>query len=520
MLPGGLFGGRMRAFSTRPRSAALVLTTAALMAWPLSLAFAEPARSTDSTAIARAVNHVAPANPAEGRDIGKEIASPPAAGPLAHATKANVNSVLPDIKLNFIYGTKITGPPTAPTGKTLRAPKGTILLQGDYLFPAFSNEGIFGGCKACTGSGHFLRAHRGSIAPFAKAFHHKASDFRCSPGRHFAGCIPPQFIDHTFSDVVRGEIIMGSKTRFVEAALGAEIGRFDIFDVDVARHKPRPIQSGCTPAYLDAGVSSKVITTFLLGHIKDLPTVPCRQRVPPGSRAAIHLPLQFSSTSGVHGSIKVHASTPEWEIAFQEPANSIRKGQPNCLPNALAEVSRTTLLSEVHVRRGTTTIHYTSAKASGPGFTCVYLQVGRRLIDPKVTIRLPDGRVAATASRPFLGGGTMRLAAPQSISATTNFSVTASGTAPSNGPQDAFVMFTHQSSCAQSIAAAKNRGDVFLTFQGNDGVRVPQGGYSVKTDKVHGGIPGSGLLCGYLYLGTESTTSKPEAHASRSITFT
>jgi hypothetical protein len=517
MWPGGVFGGRgaacrMRELSTRPRIAALLLTTAALLVWPLSLAFARPARSSEFTAIARAVGHRARANSVggHGHEIGNATTMAPAAGPLAHAARANVNSVLPRFKLNFIFGTKITGPPTAPPGRTFHAARGTILLQGIYLFPAYGGEGILGGCSACTGGGHFLPAHRGSIAPFAKAFHHKASAFRCSPGSRFAGCIPPQFMNHTFSDVVRGKRIMGSKTRFVEAALGAEIGRFAVYGVDVARHKPRSLQSGCTPAYLDAGVSSSVITDFLLKHVKDLPTVPCRQRVPPGSRLAINLPHEFSSTSGVRGEIKLHASTPEWEIAFQEPASSIKRGEPNCLPNALAEVSRTTVFSEKHVRAGETNISYTSAPARRPGFTCVYLQVGGRVDHPSVTEPLPDGRVAATASRPFVVD-TIGVVAPHHVNpGGPKFDIAVKGYA--SAPD--WVYLWVQGSPCRATPAAEHQAFTGHVWHG------VTGSYDELTHGWQASSAGTSYICAYLSKGSEPENSAQGvlAHSFSTIT--
>jgi hypothetical protein len=121
-------------------------------------------------------------------------------------------------------------------------------------------------------------------------------------------------------------------------------------------------------------------------------------------------------------------------------------------------------------------------------------------------------RATATAS--------IHLKAPSSISASTFFRVTASGNAPSKGKQFVFVMFTHKSTCAATLFKAESRGDVFLPFSGKDGVQVPHGAYSVKTDKVRGGSKATGTLCGYLYAGTQTTNSKPEAHTARAIKFT
>jgi hypothetical protein len=127
---------------------------------------------------------------------------------------------------------------------------------------------------------------------------------------------------------------------------------------------------------------------------------------------------------------------------------------------------------------------------------------------------------AGAATAVAAGGPSIHLKAPSSISATKKFSVTASGRSPSRGGQFVFVMFTKKSSCARNVAAAQNRGDVFLPFRGKNGTQVPNGAYSVKTDRISGGGTGSGLFCGYLYAARQPTRSKPEAHASHRITFT
>lgn len=501
----GVAARRVCGFATAPRVATVLLTLTALIAWPLSLAFAEPARSGRSM---RTANHAAPANPVGRQEIRGASELPPPARPFAHAGSArahaaNVNSVLPKFDLNFIYGTRITGPPTARPGQTLRAPPGNILLQGVYLFPFYpSNESIFGGCSGCTGTGHFLPSHVGSINGFARAFHHKASDFRCSRTKHFVGCIPPPFLDNTYSSVVRGKRIIGPKTRFIEATLGAEIGRFSVYGLDVKNHKLHSVKQGCTPAYLDLGVKVPVVTRFLLTHVNDLPTVPCRQRIPPGSRVAIrNLPLEFSSNSSVHGQIRVHASTSEWAIAFQEPASSIGRGQPACLPNALAEVSRTTVLSELHVHPGTTTINYSSAPARSPGFTCVYLQVGGRLNHPGVKLPLPDGRVVATTSQVFLAGDTVRISAPTTAARgqTVQFRVT--GSASIN--QELYV-FAPYSACAGS-AQDEYRADTHVFTKA-----LKRGSFNVPiTLKVPQNAPPTVNLCAYLQTGRPTAGGAP-----------
>jgi hypothetical protein len=240
----------------------------------------------------------------------------------------------------------------------------------------------------------------------------------------------------------------------------------------------------------------------LLTHVNDLPTVPCSQRVPPGSRVAIrNLPLEFSSNSSVHGQITVHASTAEWEIAFQEPASSIGKGQPDCLPNALAEVRRTTVFSELHVHPGTTTINYSSAPASSPGFTCVYLQVGRRLNDPAVKLPLPDGRVAATTSQVFLAGDTVRISAPATAAPgqTVQFRVT--GSASINEELYVFAPFNACAPSAQDEYAADP--NVYAKA-------VARGPYNVPINvTVPQNAPATMNLCAYLQTGPPSAGGVP-----------
>jgi hypothetical protein len=127
---------------------------------------------------------------------------------------------------------------------------------------------------------------------------------------------------------------------------------------------------------------------------------------------------------------------------------------------------------------------------------------------------------AGTAAAQATASASIHLKAPSSISASKLFRVTASGTSPAKGKQFVFVMFTKKSSCAANLFKAENRGDVFLPFNGKNGARVPNGAYSVKTDKVKGGAKTHGLLCGYLYKGSQTISSSPEAHTSRAITFT
>lgn len=118
------------------------------------------------------------------------------------------------------------------------------------------------------------------------------------------------------------------------------------------------------------------------------------------------------------------------------------------------------------------------------------------------------------------GGASIHLKAPKSISASKKFSVTASGTAPAKGKQFVIVTLTKKETCAESIAAAQERGDATLSFKGNSLAQVPHGRYSVKSDKLDAGSPGRRTLCGYLYAGSQTSTSAPEAHATRDITFT
>lgn len=139
-----------------------------------------------------------------------------------------------------------------------------------------------------------------------------------------------------------------------------------------------------------------------------------------------------------------------------------------------------------------------------------------------VSVMAALGLGAGAAAAQGTAGASIHLKAPSSIPASQKFRVTASGTAPSSGKQFVFIAFTKKARCAKTLAAADTRGDVFLPWgpKHNSGKQVPHGSYSVKTDRVKGGRPGHGLLCGYLYKGTQLTSSKPEAHASRAIKFT
>ena len=368
---------RIRARSAALRWAGLLLVTlVALLGLPLTASFGESARSNASTKVAHVADHLAGRNISLGYRLDFTRATR-----LRRATVAaapSVNARLRPFKLDFIYNRN----PARP---------GTLQLTGFYLFPFYLGPelGPFGGCVQCAGSGHFGDPHWGSIAPFARRFGHSPSELG----------IPKQFVNHTYSSVAHGAIFMTSRTRFIMAAIGPFIGNFGVYGLNVKNEKLVKLRGGCIPAYLDWYVSVSAVTNFVLHHVGDLPTVPCNQGVPPGDHVGISAPTELSSTGPVNGTITGHATGTQWLTYLQQPASKIKKGEPPCLPNVLAELGRTTLSFERQVS-GDFVVPFRTGAASSPGFMCAYLQLGGRLFYGGT--QWPDGRVSATAVRPFM----------------------------------------------------------------------------------------------------------------------
>ena len=396
-------------------------------------------------------------------DFNREASLTQAAG----ATR--VNSVLPRFTLKFIYD---------------RAAPGKLRLKGYYLWP-FDPEnyewGPFGGCVGCPGRGHFADPHSGSIVPFAHRFGHTPSQLG----------IPPKFINHTYSEVAHGKILMARNTRFIEATIGPKIGRYGIFGLNVNGRKLVTLRGGCIPAYLDWYASGQAIASFLLDHVRDLPTVPCHQTVPADDHIGVYTPLELSSHGPTDGVITGHATGSQWMIAFQVPANTIKRNQPACWDDALAELGRNAPSFQQRVS-GNFYVRFRTLQASSPGFMCVYLQEGGRLYNGKYP--WPDGRVTASASSRFLAGDSVRIAAPASVPAGQSFTTTFTGNASSSNEE--LYVFVPATPCASTAQAE------FATDPYDGAVDVRRGGF---THSVRWNPPASSgatyYVCAYLQYG-------------------
>ena len=131
---------------------------------------------------------------------------------------------------------------------------------------------------------------------------------------------------------------------------------------------------------------------------------------------------------------------------------------------------------------------------------------------------------AGTAAAQGTATASIHLKAPSSIAVGKPFRVTASGHSPTNkGSQYVLVTFTRHATCASTAFLSENRGDFVVPFKNansNGFVKVSKGSYSVTSKRVQGNARIKGLLCGYLYAGSQTIGSKPEAHTSRAIKFT
>ncbi len=412
---------RVRTFRGALRWAGLLpVTLIALLGLPLTAA-ARPSASTKAA-------HVADHLDGRGISIGYRLDFTRAAS-LRRASVAaapSVNARLRPFKVDFIYNRN----PARP---------GTLQLTGFYLFPFFlgAELGPFGGCVQCEGSGTFGNAHWGSIAPFARRFGHSPSQLG----------IPAQFVNHTYSELVHGQKLITSRTRFIQAAIGPFIGNFGVYGLDVNKGTLVKLRGGCVPAYLDWYATLNAVNDFVLHHVGNLPTVPCNQALPPNNHLTISAPTEFSSTAPVTGRITGHATGSQWLIAFQQPANKIKRNEPACLPNALAELGRTVVSFQRQVN-GNFVDTFTTAPASSPGFLCAYLQVGGRLVIGNQP--WPDGRVTATAVRPFYAGDSLSISGATAASPGQQVSETVTGVASTRQMLYVFSPFTP---CAPSAQA-------------------------------------------------------------------
>ncbi len=409
-------GSRENTVGLRAAVVALALTVALTLAPAVAHAAAGATRSDQAGASRMTSGRLAAAPTGRGerfKVFGPTSARPQVTNPFALA--ADVNSLIPDFKVEFGYniiGGRIVN---TPTGQTIIG--GKLQLTALYLFPFFTGFefGPYGGCTKCAGHGSFARA------VIKKT----------------------QFSPHTYFDKVIGKRIMTKRTRIAEAVVSPDhIGRFRVYGLNTNPAHPHPVElaTGCTPANLN--LSSNVV----LFGLQELPTVPCKQPVPPGS-LSINTPIELSGTTRLQASITGHAGGTQWLIIFQ--TNKIYAPGHPCGPDALAEELRAGKNSLSGQVRGAFDIGFQTGAQTKPGYFCAYLQVGGR-----VTVadgaKLPSGRVSATAVRPFYAGDSMSISGATSASPGQQVSETVSGTASIRA---VLYVFAPNSPCAGSAQA-------------------------------------------------------------------
>ena len=189
---------------------------------------------------------------------------------------------------------------------------------------------------------------------------------------------------------------------------------------------------------------------------------------------------------------------------FSQPANTIRVNEPACLPNALAEWGRTTLSFTRRVS-GRFRIPLRTAPASGPGFTCVYLQTGDRA--DYAGRQWPVGRVTASASRRFLAGDTVKITAPATELLGQNTQTAITGNASTSGEELYGFLSYSPNACAstaqaeyelaQRYAAEYNEAQYYVTYA------VPRGHFGYYQNWPGGQVePATIYMCAYLQYGT------------------
>lgn len=122
---------------------------------------------------------------------------------------------------------------------------------------------------------------------------------------------------------------------------------------------------------------------------------------------------------------------------------------------------------------------------------------------------------AAAASA---GSASIRLKAPSSIPVGKHFKITVSGTSPTR-KEFVGVVFTTKSCPANwdAIRLHNSGPGQIIPFPGayNDGaIKVPKGGYSITSKRLHFSIKLKGKLCGLLF---SHTNAPPQAHTSKRI---
>jgi hypothetical protein len=371
------------------------------------------------------------------------------------AVTANVNSTIPAFTFFLVFH------PVSSSKVDLKAFQIQPFSPRHDLSPT-------GGCRFCTGKGHFLTPHvRGS----------------------------------KLTEKVKGNIYLTARTRFSEAVQRpGEIGRYKQLGVSFFP-SPRPflVSSGCLAA--DALLGN----TALL-HPHGLPVVPCKQSVPFDSTKnfVFSAPAELSPTTAQDASISGSVSGKRWLALY--------KDHSKCGADSQAEVGSHRAPGLVwHLKRGHFDVGFKSGTDTTPGYYCVYVQTGGKWHGA------PDGRVTITGVFRYYAGDTLSITGANSVAAPGD---TVTNTFAGNAStSETLWTFDAYQPCATTPLAEYTPAIGF-------GDTPVSGAYSQSINSVPLPNPGTVYRCAYLQLGSPSgsgvnampTTAPTLASASYTVT--
>jgi len=373
------------------------------------------------------------------------------AEPLARI--ASVNTVVPPFGLAFSFS---------------QVKVGQLKLKEVLIKPVDPGEFVKGGCSQCTGTGSFL---------------------------------PYTIKNKLFTEGVRGNIFLSSKTHIVEALVRpGQIGRFKLYGVTVGPPTDTTLLAqGCLPADIvqfAGGTTAGVLNALL--NPKTLPTIPCSASANPrGDNVTFFRPpFELSATQQFTGEFKGFANGSRWLTVWEGH-------QTHCGPDPFSEARLGFQHVTWHVH-GNFDVAFRTARVSRAGFFCAYLQNGGTFG------QLPDGRIGITWSAPYFAGDTISITGPTSAAAGATIENTFAGHA--SAPEQLWV-FDSTTPCASTAEA--EYGPSF----GLSNTPV-NGDFSIRVTSVP--LKQSGFRCAYLQVGAPTKKGLPTgptlATASQAIT--
>lgn len=302
-------------------------------------------------------------------------------------------------------------------------------------------EDVRGGCTHCTGPGFFkIKVRRDTVYERARG----------------------------------GAIFISRRTKFPEAVIRpGHIGRYVVYGVRFGVTARTPVLAqGCLAA--DTGLTNEALL-----RNQPLPTVPCGARVLSDSFTFNH-PTELSP--GALASVTGRVSGSRQLSVFLS--------HQRCAADPQAEVARSTGHAYFSVR-GSFRDSVTST-TTRPGVFCVYLQTGGRYGG------IPDGRLTAFGSFPFLAGDTVSISAPTTATVDQAVPVIFSGNA--SAAEELYV-FTAYGPCASSAQAEVQQSAGALA------VPLLRGAFSRTISTVPLARPA--VVCAYLQLGAPASNGAP-----------